>query len=793
MNKAELTKIKNIVKQMTLSEKARICSGADFWHTEAIPRLNIPSVTMADGPHGLRREVKNEGGNMSESYPSTCFPSSSLLACSFDRELVKEVGSAIAREAASRDVSIVLGPGINIKRSPLCGRNFEYFSEDPCLAGELGAAWVQGAQSQGVGACVKHFAANNQENRRFISNSCVDRRALEEIYLEAFRRVVQAGPCSLMTSYNMLNNEYVAESGFLIEKKLRGEWGFDGMVISDWGAVNDRVAAIRAGLDLEMPGKTSDTAYDIISAVRAKRLPREQLDDAVTRILYTVKECENERVTGAPVDYKAHDMLARRAAVESIVLLKNEGYLLPFDDGKPFAVIGHYAEQIRYQGTGSSKINPTSLPTVVQELGRRGLDYTYCEGCNADGSTNDMLIAQARQAVEQAGRGVIFAALPDIYESEGFDRENMRFPDGILKLIDQLASACDNLAVVLMLGSPAELPFESRIKSLMTCYLGGQAIAPAVVDVITGRMTPGGKLAESWPRRLADTPCSNYFNKGKKNAEYREGIFVGYRYYDAAEIDPMFSFGHGLSYTSFLYDRLSLDRKTISERGRINLSVRIKNTGKRQGAETVQIYTAKKDGKYKQLKEFKKIFLFPGENRILNFTLSARDFSYFNTNTERFELESGEYSVLIGSGSRDIRLSADISADSRRNRAVPEYFEPKQANNLPDNIFYPLLGYLPTEPGWKPLTLNSTLFELSHTVEGRLIARSVRNAYFASIPKNIDSATRRMFERSLEDLPLRALCALSGGALTKNTAIALVHFANHRLLRGVYRLMYKRS
>jgi len=793
MNKARLTKIKEVVGKLSLSEKARLCSGADFWSTESVKRLNIPAISMADGPHGLRKEMKKEGGNLWKSFPATCFPTASLLACSFDRDLLREIGKAIAGEAFNHEVSLVLGPGVNIKRSPLCGRNFEYFSEDPCLAGELGAAWVEGAQSGGVGACVKHYAANNQENKRFISNSCIDERALQEIYLEAFRRVVeQAKPYAVMTSYNMLNNEYVGESEYLITDKLRGEWGFPGIVISDWGAVNDRVTALKAGLDLEMPGKTSDTASEIIAAIRGRKLSKELLDDAVARVLLVVEQCESSRIVGAAVDYEAHDKLARRAAASSIVLMKNEENLLPFDDGKPFAVIGHFAAEPRCQGTGSSRINPAKMTSVTDELEARGVPFIYAEGCNADGSTNDILVGKARRAAEDAGRAVVFAALPDTYESEGFDRENMRLPDGILKLIDSLASACENLAVVLMSGSPVELPFESRVKSLLTGYLGGQAVGAALSDVITGRASPCGKLPETWPRTLSDTPCNLYYNKGKKHAEYREGIYVGYRYYDAAGVEPMFSFGHGLSYTTFEYSRLTPEKTEISERGRITFSALIKNTGSRMGAEAIQVYVARKGGFFKQLKDFKKVYLFPGESRVVDFTLPARDFCYYNTNSKRFEMESGLYTVMVGSGSRDIRLSFDVRVESRRNRVVPEYIEPKQANDLPEKRFYELLGFVPVEPDWRPLTLNSTLYELSHTVEGRLIVRHIKNAYFAALPRDADEATRRMFEHSLDDLPLRAICALSGGMLTKNTAIALVHFANHRLLRGVCRLLVKR-
>ena len=793
MNKAKLMRIRDTVSKMSLSEKIRLCSGADFWNTEQISRLNIPSISMADGPHGLRKEQKKGGGNLGKSYPSTCFPTASLLACSFDRDLMYSVGEAIAKEASSRDISILLGPGMNIKRSPLCGRNFEYFSEDPYLSGELGTAFVKGLQENGVGACIKHFALNNQETKRFVSNSCVDPRAMEEIYLEAFRKIVeQAAPVAVMTSYNMVNNEYVSESNLLLQEKLRNEWGFEGITISDWGAVNNRVAALGAGLDLEMPGKTSDTSVDILSAIRSRKLSVERLNEAVTRILYTIDELQREKKVIGEVDYEMHHLLARRAAASSIVLMKNEGNLLPFDDTEPIAVIGYYAKVHRYQGTGSSRVNPTKNISFLDELDALGVNYIFEEGYNADGTTNDHIIDSARIAVKSTGRAIVFAALPDSYESEGYDRINMRLPDGMLKLIDQLSAETDNIAVVLMTGAPVELPFEPRIKSILGGYLGGQAIGSALADVVTGRITPGGKLPESWPKRLSDVPCYTYYNKERNNAEYREGIYVGYRFYDTIGIPPLFCFGHGLSYTNFRYSQLEVDRTTISEWGRIKLSLKVENTGDVKGSETVQVYIGKKSFQYKELKEFKKIFLLPKENRIVDFTLSSRDFTYYNTTTKRFEMESGTYQILIGSSSQDIRLIFDIEVDSRRNQPKPEYFDHEQAISLPDDKFYEIIGFVPKEPSWRPLTLNSTIFELGHTIEGRLIVSNLKNAYFAALPKDIDEATHQMFEESLNNMPLRALCALSGGALSKNTAIALVHFANHHHIRGLFRLLKRK-
>jgi len=790
MNKAKLMKIRDTVSKMSLSEKVRIVSGADFWNTESIARLKIPSIAMADGPHGLRKEQKKGGGNLLDSYPSTCFPTASLLACSFDRDLIKSVAAAIATEATSRDISLVLGPGINIKRSPLCGRNFEYYSEDPYLSGELGAAFVEGIQANGVGACVKHFALNNQETKRFVSNSCVDRRAMEEIYLEAFRKVVeQSSPAAVMTSYNMVNNEYVGESRFLLTQKLRDEWGFEGITISDWGAVNNRVAALEAGLDIEMPGKTSDTTADILSAIRSRKLSINSLNEAVTRIIYTIDEVVRDKKIVSMIDYEVHHLLARRAAASSIVLIKNDDALLPFNDEQPFTVVGYYAKHHRYQGTGSSRVNPTKVTSFLDELDEVGVEYIFEEGYNSDGTTNDLMINNARKAIETTGRAIIVCALPDTYECEGFDRVNMRFPDGMLKLIDQLVDCSDNIVVVLMSGAPVELPFEPRVKGILCCYLGGQAIGSALADIITGRVTPGGKLPESWPKRLSDVPCYSYYNSDRRNAEYREGIYVGYRFYDTIGISPLFCFGHGLSYTQFKYDELKLDRTTISEWSRIGLSFKIENTGDVKGSETVQLYIARKGQNYKELKEFHKVFLLPHENRYIEFTLSPRDFTYFNTNTSRQELESGTYQILIGSSSRDIRLTAEVVVDSRRNQQKPTYIDHEQAISLPDEKFYEMLGFEPVEPMWRPLTQNSTVFELSHTITGRLIVASLKNAYFSSLPKNIDDATRLMFEESLEDMPLRALCALSSGMLSKNTVIALVHFANHHFIRGLYRLL----
>ena len=781
-NKARLMRLKEIVNKMSLEEKADLCSGADFWHTEAIARLGIDSILMTDGPHGLRRE--NEAGSEHSTEPATCFPTASALACSFDRGLAKELGSAIAVEARDQGISLVLGPGVNIKRSPLCGRNFEYFSEDPFLSGEMAAAQINGMQETGAGACIKHYAVNSQENKRFVSDSCVDSRALHEIYLEAFRIAIEKSrPFAVMSSYNRVNGKYAGESEYLIDEVLRGKFEFDGAVISDWGAVCDRAEGIKAGLDLEMPGKTSGTSLDIIDAIEKGTLDESSLDDTVARILDLVTRCKNAKGTLKLADYEANHELARRAASESAVLLKNDDNLLPFDDGKPFAVIGRFAKYPRYQGSGSSRISPRKLPSVLDELKARGLDCPYSEGYNEDGSTNDVIIGDAKQIAAETGRAVIFAGLPESFESEGFDREQFGMPDGMLKLIDVVSAECSDTVVYLMLGSPVALPFADRVKTIVCGYLGGQASGPAAVDIITGRTAPGGRLAESWPLKLADVPCAKYYGKNRKVAEYREGIYVGYRYYNAAGVEPRYAFGHGRSYTDFSFGGISCDRKTLGSSETATVSVRVSNTGTRDGSAVVQYYTSKKDSVMLELKGFEKIHLFAGESRIVSCEFSADSFSYHNSDIDERCIEMGDYTIHVAAASDDIKGFVDLTVWPDDSVDIPPYFDAQSAADLDDKTFFDTLGYVPKEPPKRPFTLNSTLGELRTRTVGKILNNALENQLHSS--GVLSQGMVELALKSFEDLPIRVMCANSRGMLKKTTAQAVIHFANNKFMRGV--------
>lgn len=776
--------IKELVSKMTLEEKLSICSGYGYWRTDEIKRLGIDSITMTDGPHGLRREENFDSKDIqSKSVPATCFPTAASLACSFDRDLVKSVGAMLADEANDIGVDVVLGPGVNIKRSPLCGRNFEYFSEDPFLAGELAASMINGMQSRGVGACIKHFAANSQEERRLVVDSCIDKRALFEIYLEAFRIAVKkAQPWSLMSSYNKVNGHYSGESKFLVDEVLRKTFGFEGLVMSDWGAVCDRVAGIKAGLDLEMPGKISDTAYDLKKALESGELSETEIDTSVERILTLVAKCKSAKKPAPPKDlYEKAHALARKAAAQSAVLLKNDKELLPFDDKKPFAVIGAFAKNARYQGAGSSRIIPVKLPSVLDELNNRELSYEFAEGYLRDGSTNDELVAEAKAAAKKAGRAVIVAGLPDCYESEGFDRDHLNLPDGMLKLIDAVSAECDKVAVVLMLGAPVVLPFEERVKSVLCVYLGGEAAGEAVVDLVTGKATPAGRLAESWPVSLESTPCYKYYRKNKKLAFYSEGKYVGYRYYDAAGVAPKYPFGFGLSYTKFDVDGVRLSHKKLKKDESVTVSLNVKNKGKRPGFETVQVYVGKKGEAFKELKGFAKVELFAGESKNVEIEIPYDSFSYYDTELNARNVLAGEYTVYTALSSRDIKSAQTVSVEGDTKKE-PVYIEPSKAANMSDAEFFSVLGYVPEELPVKPFNLNSTIAELRTTGVGKTFYKAMIQVFKMD---ESDETALMMTLNSLNDTPIRQVSAMSKGSMKKPLAKAIVAVANGKVFKGI--------
>jgi beta-glucosidase len=714
-----------ILAKMTLEQKASMCSGADFWHTTAIEELGLPSIMVSDGPHGLRKqEEKVDHMGVAESIKAICFPTASAMACSFDRELLHTVGDALGEECLAEDIAVLLGPGINMKRSPLCGRNFEYYSEDPYLAGELGTAFVKGVQSHSVGTSLKHFAANNQEWRRMSISALASERTLREIYLPAFEKVVkEAQPATIMCSYNRINGVYSCENEWLLNDVLRKEWGYEGLVMTDWGAMNERVPALKAGLDLEMPDCHEETDKQIVEAVKNGTLEESVLDRTVLRILTLVSRYLSHKPETRPsYNREAHHALAQKTASESAVLLKNDG-ILPLASGQKLAIIGEFAKTPRIQGGGSSHINCSKVTSALEafeaintlpgeHICEDGVcrmvpplryDITYAAGYTTqEDKTDDSLLAEAVEAAKNADAAVIFAGLPDAFESEGYDRSHLNMPDCQNHLIDAICAVQKKVVVVLHNGSPVTMPWLDKVSAVLEMYLAGQASGAAAADLLTGRVNPSGKLAESFPLRLEDNPSYLNFPGSRDTVSYSEGIFIGYRYYDKKKLDVLFPFGYGLSYTSFSYSNLkittvsvpdtdasgaaTLDTGTTAELQKcsihskscsaaldtdtITVSCDVTNTGAVAGKEIVQLYVKNFIGMEnrpeKELKDFTKIALQPGETKTVTFTLNYRSFAYFNETARDWFVESGLYHILIGASSRDIRLDAPIQINGTK-------------------------------------------------------------------------------------------------------------------------------
>ena len=663
--------LKELISRMTLEEKAGMCSGLDFWNLKNVDRLGIPSVMVSDGPHGLRKQDENgDHLGLNESIKAVCFPPACLSACSFDRELMTEFGQVIGKEAQANDISVILGPAVNIKRSPLCGRNFEYYSEDPCLAGEAAAAFIRGVQSQHVGTSVKHFAANNQEFNRMSNSSEVDERTLREIYFPAFETAVKKSqPYTVMCSYNRINGTYASEDPWLLTDILRDEWGFEGYVMSDWGAVNDRVEALKAGLDLEMPSTGGVTDQEIMKAVRDGTLEEAILNRAVERILrISFRYLDNKKKP--PFTLESDHDFACRIAEQSMVLLKNEE-VLPLKEEEKIAFIGGFAKTPRFQGGGSSHINSfrvSSALEAVSSIEKAAGNVTYAEGFRVDQDVYDeTLAAEAIEAARQADKAVIFAGLPESFESESYDRAHMRLPDCQNRLISEIIKVQPQTIVVLHNGSPVEMPWLSDVKGILEAYLGGQAVGEAEVRLLYGKVNPSGKLAETIPCKLTENPSYLTFGESEKTV-YSEGVFVGYRYYDARQMQVAFPFGHGLSYTTFAYSNLKLDRHELTDLDTLTVSVDITNTGKVRGKEIVQLYVRDNTGACrrpdKELKGFEKISLEPGETRTVTMTLDHRSFAWYHTDLKDWYAASGKYDILIGASSRDIRLSESVQMNT---------------------------------------------------------------------------------------------------------------------------------
>ena len=749
------------LSRLSAEEKAALCVGADFWHTAAVKKLLLPALRLSDGPHGLRKPKGRLA--MGKSQPATCFPTAVTSACSFDRELLRREGEAIGAEARAQGVSLVLGPGLNIKRHPLCGRNFEYLSEDPCLSGELAAAFVAGVQSRGVGACLKHFACNNQETGRMISDSLVDDRALREIYLAGLETAVKkAQPMAVMGAYNKINGVYACENSFLLADILRGEWGFEGMTVTDWGAMNDVVAAVNAGMDLEMPASGGERTKRLLEAVADGRVSPEALDraaGAVLRFALTVKD--NPPL---PVEADAHHELSRRIARESAVLLTNGG-VLPFEPAAPTVCI--LWDEPPCQGAGSSQVCPTEVTTVRQALAERGVNYLLATGRNMD---------EASIAALAAEQVALFVQLPESEASEGFDRKMPTLPEAQNRLIENVLSLNPRTVIVLSGGGAMELPWADRAGAILYMGLGGQAAAGAAVDLLFGDENPSGHLAETWPQKLSDCPANPSFGAAGP-VEYRESVFVGYRYYDTAAKDVLFPFGHGLSYTSFAYSGLTIDPAELT------VSLTVTNTGDRPGREAVQLYVAPPRGHIfrpsHELRDFCKVFLEPGEAAAVTFQLTERSFAFWNTKARDWAVAGGEYTLQLGSSSRDIRLEGALTLErpapdiENFMTNTPAYYAPARGGELavPRWQFEALLGRpLPREDN-AVLSLNSTLADIQDAPEGRALMKLALS--FAG-----NSA---MLRETLPQLPLRALAM--GGGVKLSALEALVNHLNRRRAR----------
>lgn len=793
-----MLKHKDLISQMTLKEKASLCSGKDFWHLKSIERLGLPEIMVCDGPHGLRKQnAENKKVGIGNSYPATCFPTAVTTACSWDRDLIYKMGQALAEECLQHGVSVLLGPGVNMKRSPLCGRNFEYFSEDPELAGEMGAAFIAGVQSKGIGTSLKHFAGNSQEMKRMTSNSIIDERALREIYLRAFEKAVKKSqPWTVMNAYNLLNGTYCSENDWLQNKVLRDEWGFKGAVVSDWGAVNDRVAGLNAGNDLEMPSSGGVNDAKIVEAVKCGVIDETTLDERVDKLIDIILKGAANKKPGYKFDVKAHNLLSRQIAEQSMVLLKNDGNILPLKrvEGEYVAVIGAFADNPRYQGAGSSIINPTMIDSGRRAFNNSPISVKFADGYDRSGKrkNEDAYITEACNLAKNASKAVVFIGLTDDYESEGFDRSTMKLPDGHNRLVEAVSRVNDNVIVVLEGGSPVEMPWADDVKAILNAYLGGQSVAPAIVDVLTGKANPCGKLAETYPVCLKDTPTSFRYPDSKEDVQYRESIFIGYRYYDKVERNVRFPFGFGLSYTSFEYSDIKLKKKNLIKGEGAKVTFTIKNTGDVAGSEIAQVYVAKPESKIfrapKELKGFVKIHLEPGEEKKVTVELDDRAFAFWNTATEDWCVESGEYKILVGASSRDIRLEAAAKMKSEDDETIVDlresagvYFDGDPARAREDDFKVIYGGEFKLAPEITSDSLNNSIERSKDKGLAKFIYNTVD---LAMKPKG--GVGSSMITNTIMQTPIRNYVSMSNGLFTEDMADGLLKvFEGKDVAKGV--------
>ena len=792
--------------ELTLAEKARLTAGRDLWSSQPVERLGVPSVVLTDGPHGVRMQRSTNDLELGDSVPATCFPTASALAASWNPDLVKEVGVALGEEARAQQVSVLLGPGANIKRTPACGRSFEYFSEDPLLSSALAAAWIRGLQSTGVAASLKHFAANNQESRRYSIDTLVDERALREIYLASFEgAVVEARPATVMAAYNQVNGVHMSEHRELLTTILREEWGFDGLVVSDWGAVFDRALAIAAGCDLQMPGFAGQGDAGVVAAVEQGRLDRAALTASVERMLRLVAATARAREPGQTYDVEAHHALARRAAAEGTVLLKNDGGLLPLAASARVAVVGEFAKVPRYQGAGSSLMSPLRLDdacTAISALvGANRVTYAAGYLRNRD-EVQPALLDVARAAARDADVVLAFVGLPEAYETEGVDRSDLRLPDSHDALVRALVEVNPNVVAVLSNGAPVEMPWVGQVPAVVESYLGGQAGGSAVAEVLFGVAEPGGRLAETFPRRWANNPVSA-LPTGPRQVEYRESLYVGYRYYDSVGADVLFPFGHGLGYTTFGYSGLELGPVRVDgDDLHVTATVTVTNTGDRAGSEVVQLYVHDVETSVfrpeQELKAFAKVWLAPGESQAVTLDLDRRAFAVWDRQQHGWAVEPGRFEIRVGSSSRDIRVRARLEVASGGAAPAPDgpelapYRDLSMSRGFDRAAFQALYGSaLPgnvTERRGE-YTMDTPLADMRQSLVARTVVRVLRRAARKIVGSDEDGPMARLVDRVVNEMPLRVLPLLSQGKVSVPVASALLAVANGRPLAGATKVL----
>lgn len=791
-------KNKQIIDQFTLEEKCRFVVGLDSWHTYPIPRLDIPSIMMCDGPHGLRKQYSSGNSiSVEESYPAVCYPPAVNLASTFQPKLAYLMGNTIAKECRNQDVSLLLGPGMNIKRNPLCGRNFEYFSEDPYVTSQMAEAFVKGVQKENVGSCVKHFALNQQETSRMQSSSMVDLRTKRELYYRAFEDVIKADPDFVMCSYNKVDGVYASENQVLLKETLRDTFEFQKVIVSDWTAVMNRTKALQATLDLEMPGHEY-SVKQLLSDLKKGVISESELDESVDRLLSFIESKRHNQPY--PVDLDAHHQIAKEIAIESMVLLKNEDQFLPLSEKQSVAIIGKLAKEVRYQGAGSSHIHSyhiDELPSVMP----KNVDFSYADGYKLVGDGYDQgKIQEAVHLAKNKDVVILVLGLTEEYESEGYDRTHLSLPLGHILLLEAIYKVNPNIVCCLQMGSPIEMPWRNLPKAIMNCYLGGEASQSALVDLLYGKANPSGRLAETFAEKLSDIPSTDYFAKGNDKVYYQEGLYVGYRYFESIQKEVAYPFGFGLSYTTFDYANIEVHKEIENKNQIVEVTCEVLNSGSCYGQEVVQCYVSSPMSRVyhpiRELKAFEKIGLEPGASTTVRFTLSMRDFSYFDIEQNQFDYESGDYLIQIGKNAHDILLESKITLTNENDKSkdvskiIPSYFI-QNGLTFHDQDFETLIQKKkePTNKQFsRPFTIENTVEDLKISWIGRQLKKIITKQALSEI-KDKPMVYQRMVIRSLLEIPLRSIVVFSGGKISMNLMLFVVELSNRRVFRAIKYLL----